>query len=475
MLIGGQKHRALSSTSDWPWLVGLLVAGFVSRFVGLGEWDISKDEIYTITDAHNRTQSLVNPLYYQLVMLVRYLGDFSPEFAARLPAAVLGALTPAAVLINWREIIGRYGAISTAILVLVAEWCIWHSQYARFYSGVFLFSSIAFSLYYKGLLTGRLAPLLWSLLAAFVAIAFHITSVLVVAGCGLASLILLTLQRGELNREQLRILKYYVGILVSLGIPAAILAVGILLQRQEMAISWAQTPVIVFLRFAQSAEVLVLVVASVGWMLAMTRDRKLGIVVGCSLAVALGSLVIVSPLAAFRADYIFCVMPLVYLMVGYLASSLSTSLSDVGLVRHFVLPTILLSMLPGTLSHYVGQATHSAREAANFIEKNVGVDGKLLVLNPEVAYYVDDSLPRDRWIAHPHMAKGVWGEALDPYLCSESSTLIALRLRRRPYAPDLQAWLFQHARLVWRSHTTRFDWEFSGIEVYRVPASKCSA
>ena len=110
------------------------------------------DELFTILHADERSRRLLNPLYYGLTVLSFKLFGFS-EWAARAPAAVLGAFAPPVLYLAFQSILGRMGGIILALITLLSAWHLDYSQFSRFYSGVFLFGGLAYLLFGGHILT----------------------------------------------------------------------------------------------------------------------------------------------------------------------------------------------------------------------------------------------------------------------------------------------------------------------------------
>ena len=211
-----QQHQSTItniSLQDVAIALALTLLAFITRIYGLGTWDIILDEYFTVTDAANRTMTLINPAYYWLV-----LGSFKlfgvTEWSVRFPSMVLGVISVPVFFITWRNILGRHAALIGSVLIIFSSWHLWHSQYARFYTGVFLFASLAYTFYYSAILSGRRSQLVLSLLCSGVAFLFHATAILVPASIAIFSIAILVYDHPSMRGYSRRIATLYLAVCV---------------------------------------------------------------------------------------------------------------------------------------------------------------------------------------------------------------------------------------------------------------------
>ena len=162
-------QNQLDDTSKREWdlaiLTGLTLLALATRSYGIAEWDLVQDEVFTVTRAAERYTSLRNPAYYVLVMGSFKLFGVS-EWAARLPAMLLGILSVPVFYVTCRSVLGRNVALIGALLIIFSSWHLWYSQFSRFYAGVFLFGLLSYFLYYKAIRLGNPGYLAWAMLAS---------------------------------------------------------------------------------------------------------------------------------------------------------------------------------------------------------------------------------------------------------------------------------------------------------------------
>ena len=178
-----------SPTQLWLLTLVCLVA-LGMRVAGLGAWEFAYDEYFTVFEAGERYLSWINPAYYALTTLSFSVFGLN-EWAARLPALVLAMLSLPVFYFCWSRVVGATAALIGVLLITVSTWHLWYSQFARFYSGVFLLGTVTYYAYYRALRDDKLVWLFWFFLCAAVGTLFHLTFVLAVFACGVFSLAVL--------------------------------------------------------------------------------------------------------------------------------------------------------------------------------------------------------------------------------------------------------------------------------------------
>ncbi len=165
----------------------LLIAGALFLlplivYVGsIGYWSLDGDEIYTYVDSSKPVTELLDyetkPLYYLICHVLLKLNPTAPlEFLLRLPAAFFAGLT--AFTYYWLLWTPRHktSSLLTAILVLLNPWMLEISQFARFYSLMFLCVSIAAIALFRWLFDRRPRWLVMFGIAGVIATLSHTTA-----------------------------------------------------------------------------------------------------------------------------------------------------------------------------------------------------------------------------------------------------------------------------------------------------------
>ncbi len=132
-----------SERTAWLLVAALTLLGLFLRFWHLGDWNFQATEIFTYRDSQRPQFGNARPLVYLLnYYLVRPLFPLD-ELGMRLVPAIAGTLAIPATYFVGRRVVGSRAALFAALLVTVNPTQILYSQLARYWSLVFLFSTIA--------------------------------------------------------------------------------------------------------------------------------------------------------------------------------------------------------------------------------------------------------------------------------------------------------------------------------------------
>ena len=128
-------------------LFGLALA---IRFFRLGEWSFWADELATLRDAENLSAVRLYPIGYALIGWVVKIAGVS-EFWARFVSALAGAATvPVLYLMGRRLFSGRTGLLA-ALFLCFSVFHVFFSQFARYYTLLTLFGTLAMWAFFAGL------------------------------------------------------------------------------------------------------------------------------------------------------------------------------------------------------------------------------------------------------------------------------------------------------------------------------------
>ena len=445
-------------------IAALSLAALATRAYGFWQWEFVQDEYFTITAASERFPSLKNPAIYGLVLgSVRLFGV--SEWSVRLYTVILGAISIPVFFATWKNVLGRNAALIGALLILFSSWHLFHSQYARYYSGVFLFGSLSFYLYYRALRLDSRLRLFGSLMAGLAAVLFHVTSVMALTACGFFSL-LIALRRVD-SLFSRRIAMAHLVIVVIAGLAAIPFLWQIAMDWYSHERGWTQgNPAVTLLKIVRNAQIPIAVAALGGVMLMLRRDRPDAVFFGVGVGIPLFFVAAANALVPIRSDYYFYSMPLVFLLAGYLCEQARVAMRDYGLISHSATALVLAGLLPAMVFYYTDRMTLDVREAVAFVKQNYRAGDRIVNFGTGFRYYLGDTYSTEH-VGNAYYS-GPWRKRLDPYKSADSRTWILLQARRRPLAKGLEDWLLQNAVLVWRKFSLRYDDEVRGYEIFLV-------
>lgn len=202
---GLEEPPSLASAESLGMLLVLLVGLMVRlQSLGTGLWfdEIDTLDLYArqpLAQIATTFDSQNQHLFYSLCSHIT-LGMVSEEaFGLRLPAAIFGMFSLAAVWRFARRLVSPLEAVLCAGLLAVSYHHVWFSQNARGYTGLMLFTVLASTklLRILGESRARMAPVLIYGACMALAVWTHATAALVVAGHGAVWLGLLVTGRGR--------------------------------------------------------------------------------------------------------------------------------------------------------------------------------------------------------------------------------------------------------------------------------------
>ena len=192
MTVVGEPRPMTSPTPDQrvrpayaALLAGIILLGLVLRFWRLGYWNFQATEMFTLRDSLILRPTNPRPLGY---ILTHYLvGSFMPldEFGLRLLPAVFGVLAIPAFYFVCRRLVGTRAALCGTLLVALSPLLVMYSQLARYWSLVFLLSTIYPFALYLGFRDRSKTMLAIGGVGGVLAALAHPVAVLLVGGLGL--------------------------------------------------------------------------------------------------------------------------------------------------------------------------------------------------------------------------------------------------------------------------------------------------
>lgn len=339
----------------------VILIAVLLRVVGLREWIIAEDELYTLRDATDLGATAsgpgvsARPLYYLLQHVL--LGVLPvTAFWLRIPAFIFGVLGVWMTFLLGRRAFGGPAGVVAALLVAVSPWHLYSSQFARYWSLVYVAAAAAMYLVLRAIDTDERKHWVAAAIAIGIGLTTHPTFAFPMLGVVFAMHLLRADGRLEWRWPSKNAAVF--GWSLAVAMAAAVLIAVRLLAPVGQYGNGVGRGVFTTLRvvpgMAQWLGVEVAFVAAFAGvaMLMSRRDRRWGAaaVLGCG-----GTLVLLL-LSGIRndvyADYGMAMLPLVFVTaagaVARVASSAGASRQAVLIVATGVL---VVSALPGVASH----------------------------------------------------------------------------------------------------------------------------
>ena len=454
------------------YVFGLLVLtalAIVTRFYGFGEWAFTSDEFYTVSDARHGNYSWpIKAGYYALVAWMFDLFGVS-EWSARLPAVVFGSLSVPLFYVLSQRFVSSGAAAIGSLFIVFSGWHLDYSQYARFYSAVFFFGILSYFLYYEALQSGKIATLFYSLVANGLGLVFHPTSILAFGSCLIFSFVAVLFFRQQFSANSIRVAKIH---LLVAGIGTLVALPTFL----RMAARWTASgdtfgygPFNILLQTGKYIGPSVSVAAVFGLVLLFRRDLPKGIFVGISCGLPLVVLVVASAFMSARPDYLFYAVPMYFLAASYFCEVAREKLADHRLASLGTVAIIVVSLLPEFVSYYTGRMTLDMRDAINYVTSRQEEGDKIVSLMGDGGYYWPEDRPKQNLPGNAYVKNVEWEEILQPYVDAKRRIWLIVPVKRKKIAPKLQAWLGEHAHLVWQDQSKRYDYTYDALQIFVKP------
>ena len=448
-------------------LAGLTLLAVVTRAFQLSTANLSGDEIYTVNFAGERYASIINPAYYGLVLASFNLLGVS-EFAARLPAMLLGVISVPVFYATWRTVIGRNAALVGALLIIFSSWHLLYSQFSRFYTGVFLFGSLSYYLFYQALLRDNLVRLAGSLIAAAIGFLFHATVAVVPAAFAAYALFVAlrpsAAQAAGLSR---RVAITYLSVCLLGALIALPLLWDIWQLRQAKGTTWGSAPGELILKVVREVQLPVAFAAFFGLIVLLRRNAWLGLYFLTGTAIPFAFVVIGAVFLNSRSVYLFYSLPLVIALSGTLCEEVRRALAADNRIASHALTIILLALMtPEFISHYTGRHSLDVRKAVSYIERQRQPGDVVLSFSDTFDFYARKRYPVVDGLGHARVRGNDRAERMAEAIGDHERAWVVVSRGRKPLARDLEDWLTSHSRLVWRLPEKRFDYTFRSYEIY---------
>jgi mannosyltransferase len=469
-------------------LAALVVLAFALRFYRLGDWGFDSDETFTLRDSIN--PSLANPrplLYFLNHYLVQPLVPLN-ELGLRLLPAIFGVLAIPVFYFVCRRLVGSRAALFGTLLLAVSALHVYYSQFARYWSLVFLLCTVYPFAIYLGLRDGNRRMLALGFLTAALAALAHPVSVLLLGGLGLWTVATYQLggQPAQLwNRKSVRW-----GMLV-----AVILAAVIVLRFVPMLESWIKKPgegeflfhvpsergvkqLSYLLSFVESLTLPLVLIAALGiYLLGQRQNHRLAYLLACMFLFPIAFLVLLSFRAPVSTFYLVPTLPILFVGAGVFLDRLADL--EWELRPRWLLPTTLVIVImaagaPTLVSQYRDGRRYDYRGVARWLDDrlaptDVVFSDQFKVLThympgKDVRKLVADSAPLTQSVSMLRQLDR--GGALWIVVPAPGHAF-----RTSPKIGSLKLWMYEHCQLRNTVGVGRVDFRQYHLQVYRCPAA----
>lgn len=466
-------------------LLAITVLAFALRFWHLGDWGFDSDEIFMLRDSLRIRSTNARPLMY---LLNHYLiNPILPlnEFSLRLLPAVFGVLGIPVIYLVTRRLVSSRAGLFAAILLSLSGLHVYYSQFARYWSLVFMLCAIYPYAIYLGFRERDRRLLLLGIATGLLAVLAHPTSVLPAGGLvlWLASVYLRPTHLANFWREKgVRWGLLILGLLV-LGaglrfIPMlrAWIAERDTIPRGEFLLSLPVTPgvkqVLYLLAFVEGLGVALALTGSAGiYLLWQRRERSLAVLLGCMFVFPIAFLALLSFRAAVGTFYLVPTLPIMFIAAGVLldhVAGVDWGLRPRWLVAVLLTVLIVVAGAPTLISQHRDGRRYDFRGAAYWLQGRLGAGDIVLSDQPEVTTHYLKQRRAERLIPDPQLlnqtVQSLNGTAslwiVAPYSAKGGH-------RTNPKLGGLKTWIYNNCRIRHVLGIARFDFRVNELQIYQ--------
>ena len=473
-------------------LAGLIVLAVVLRFWRLGDWNFQATEMFTLRDSI--APKLTNPRPLGYLLNYYLVGSFRPldELGLRLLPAIFGVLAIPAFYAVGRHLVGTRAALLGTLLLTFSPLQVMHSQLARYWSLVFLLSTIYPYALYLGFRERNRSMLALGVVSGMLAVLAHPVSVLLVGGLGL--FLVGGLRRADVARALVSKAAWRI------VVPAMALITVILVRFIPVLQGWIAShdrnpgagqflrppavaqglkPVVYLSVYVESLTVPVVLSAIAGiYWLWKGRDRSLARLLTSLAVFHIGLLTLLTLRTQASQYYLLPAVPVFYLGAGVFVDELFGM--DSPFRPRWLLPAIMLAIgiaagAPTLISDMRDGRRYDFRSSAHWIATRLGPADIVFSDEPMVtAYY----LPQ-----HPvrHLRKdlGLLKEAMGELRQAGrgGALWIVAPAPSHAYRPNLKEggmidWIYENCRLRNSTGVGRIDFRQDYLHIYYCPSVK---
>lgn len=435
---------------SWLAITGITCIGLLLRLYKLGQWSFHVDEVATVYHTIAFPKNLtINPIIYLLLWLWKE-GFGISEWSMRFIPCVIGVITIPIFYYPMKRMFNPLSALIACVLISLSPWHLFWSQFARYYTLVFLLGGSTAFCFYLALEQNSLKLLICSLILAILTILSHTPSLLILPAMVFYMIMLwiVPVEKPEgLNRRN------FVIVILTIILPALVFLIpgffSYLISGWTVQ-TWGGGSIYVLMSLIYRLGIPTSLVALLSLVhLLRYRDRR-GVFL---MSFTLFPLIIVLFGAAFAnvaAYYLFYTVPLYFLLTGYGAAEVFNNQREkiLGLAISLIL---LFSFIGEDFLYFRYQNGGRAkwREAYQTIAQADLSDSLVVAPIITAEYY----LQRDDIISPTELRSGKWQGKSNEYLnTSDLRKPVWFVMYRPALRTDtdrkLYRWILAHCRLI---------------------------
>jgi hypothetical protein len=462
--------KSASSVSAGTWLfAGILLLAVLLRLYKLAEWPVYQDELYTLHDSVEFGEQFnLRPFYYFLQFLLLKVTPDTPLYL-RIQPFLYGVLGVWVTYELGRRVFGVPAGLIAAFLVSISAWHLYASQFARYWTLVYLLAVVVYLVLLHALDTDRVSGYVLMLVLLMVGALTHPSFAFPMFGAFASVLFVSSEGRVGLSLPSRRGLFYFWGPLAVVGLIGVLYLflsgiVGALNETRGLVAALRIVPAMV-----QWTSPPVVAVAAVGGAYLLFKgvgsDRRWGALAWFAWITGSGLMMVMSASRSVYADYGMAMLPLVYVTVGGFTQRVAEKMtSGQSYVMGVVTLVLAAAVLPGTVSHLSDGTRFDYRPAYSYIERVAG-DRPVLGWPGTIQRYYAPDLDFETVRADPQF--------LADKLEQNSGFWLVASFRRYGMVGDVGGgarWLDANCRKVLTTERPRLDYR-----TYRVELHWCGA
>jgi dolichyl-phosphate-mannose-protein mannosyltransferase len=473
-------------------LAGLILLAIGLRFARLGSWGLEGDEIFTLRDSLTPQFGNPRPLLYLLnYYLIRPFGPLD-ELSLRILPALFGVLAIPAIYLVAQRLVGTRVALFAALLVTFNPLHVYQSQYARYWSLVFLLCAVYPFAIFLGFRDRDRRLLAIGILTGILAAFAHPASVLLVGGLALWfwlthpprhllgllstqkslrwSALLVVLLVGAVAVRYVPVLRNWI-----LVRPRLHLGEHLLFTPGGLGV----TQIALILSLVDALTVPLVLAAAVGiYSMWQGREAPLARLLTCLFALPVSFIVLLSLLTAVSTTYLMPATPIAFIGAGVFLDRITGATGNLR-PRYLIPATITVIMMvagaPTLISQYRDGRRFDFRGAARWLEQNLGPSDVVFSDQYFTMRHYLRAPQAERLVADPVLLQqvvsrlGQSGRGGDLWIVAPYSARGGHRTTRN--LGSLKAWIYRHCQLRNAIGVARLDYRVNELQIFQCPSA----